>query len=91
MLFELVFLTIVRISKGLPWWKGSPDHFSLRLQSAGFNRIQTDMIAWGGSILFVTTACAIPFIIIRLQYVLILSILFILFFAWRYLLAHEVK
>ncbi|MCI5157391.1 MAG: undecaprenyl/decaprenyl-phosphate alpha-N-acetylglucosaminyl 1-phosphate transferase [Candidatus Electrothrix sp. AUS1_2] len=36
-LFELIFITAVRIRKGLPWWRGSPDHFSLRLQAAGFS------------------------------------------------------
>lgn len=44
-LFELAFLTIVRIRKGIPWWRGSPDHFSLRLQAGGFSRWQTDLIA----------------------------------------------
>jgi hypothetical protein len=29
-LFELIFITAMRIRKGLPWWRGSPDHFSLR-------------------------------------------------------------
>jgi glycosyltransferase involved in cell wall biosynthesis len=44
-LFELVFLVLVRASKGIPWWKGSPDHFSLRLQAAGFSRLLTDVAA----------------------------------------------
>jgi UDP-GlcNAc:undecaprenyl-phosphate GlcNAc-1-phosphate transferase len=44
-LFELVFLTAVRIRKGIPWWKGSPDHFALRLQAAGLTRLQTDAVA----------------------------------------------
>jgi len=44
-LFELVFLVVVRMRRGLPWWKGSPDHFSLRLQAAGFSRGRTDLIA----------------------------------------------
>lgn len=44
-LFELVFLTAVRLRKGIPWWKGSPDHFALRLQAAGLTRLQTDAVA----------------------------------------------
>jgi UDP-GlcNAc:undecaprenyl-phosphate/decaprenyl-phosphate GlcNAc-1-phosphate transferase len=44
-LFELVFITAVRIWKGLPWWRGSPDHFSLRLQAAGWSRGRVDAIA----------------------------------------------
>ncbi|MFG0283343.1 MAG: MraY family glycosyltransferase [Phycisphaerales bacterium JB039] len=50
-LFELVFLTAVRLHKGLPWWKGSPDHFALRLQAAGLTRAQTDLVAAGAGAL----------------------------------------
>ena len=45
-LFELVFLVAVRARKGLPFWRGSPDHFSLRLQARGLTRTQTDGVAW---------------------------------------------
>jgi UDP-GlcNAc:undecaprenyl-phosphate GlcNAc-1-phosphate transferase len=45
-LFELTLLVLVRAKKGLPWWKGSPDHFSLRLQAAGLSRWGTDIVAW---------------------------------------------
>jgi len=48
-LFEVAFLIAVRARKGLPWWRGSPDHFSLRLQAAGLNRLKTDLIAWAAS------------------------------------------
>ncbi len=44
-LFELLFITTVRIWKGLPWWRGSPDHFSLRLQAAGWSRGRLDVAA----------------------------------------------
>lgn len=44
-LFELLFITSVRIWKGLPWWRGSPDHFSLRLQAAGWSRGRLDTVA----------------------------------------------
>jgi UDP-GlcNAc:undecaprenyl-phosphate GlcNAc-1-phosphate transferase len=44
-LFEGLFLTLVRMRKGMPWWKGSPDHFSLRLQAAGLSRAGTDGVA----------------------------------------------
>jgi UDP-GlcNAc:undecaprenyl-phosphate GlcNAc-1-phosphate transferase len=45
-LFELGFLVVVRARKGLPFWRGSPDHFSLRLQARGLTRAQTDTAAW---------------------------------------------
>jgi len=44
-LFELVFLVVVRTRKGLPWWRGSPDHFALRLQVAGLSRGGVDAVA----------------------------------------------
>lgn len=37
-LFELVFLIIVRTGKGIPWYRGSPDHFALRLQKRGLSK-----------------------------------------------------
>ena len=40
-IFELVFLVLVRRAKGLPWWRGSPDHFSLRMQAGPFTRTET--------------------------------------------------
>lgn len=43
--FELVFLVFVRTRKRLPWWRGSPDHFSLRLQADGWSRWSIDGIA----------------------------------------------
>ena len=49
-LFELAFITTVRIRKGLPWWKGSPDHFALRLQEAGFSKLQVNLLAAGVSL-----------------------------------------
>lgn len=50
--FELIFLVVVRAFKGLPWWRGSPDHFSLRLQAGPFTRWQTVLLAWavGGAL-----------------------------------------
>lgn len=43
--FELVFLVFVRTRKRLPWWRGSPDHFSLRLQASGWSRWSIDGLA----------------------------------------------
>lgn len=41
-LFEMAFITAQRLRKGLPWWRGSPDHFALRLQAAGVRRGTVD-------------------------------------------------
>lgn len=44
-LFELLFVTAVRVRKGLPWWSGSADHFALRLQARGLSRLQASLVA----------------------------------------------
>jgi len=45
-IFELCLLIVIRRAKGIPFWRGSPDHFSLRMQAAGFSRWSTDVCAW---------------------------------------------
>jgi UDP-GlcNAc:undecaprenyl-phosphate/decaprenyl-phosphate GlcNAc-1-phosphate transferase len=35
-LFDLVFVSVVRLEKGMSPFRGSPDHFALRLRDAGF-------------------------------------------------------
>ena len=44
-LFELALVSLARISHGLPFWRGSPDHFALRLQSIGWTALQVDLVA----------------------------------------------
>jgi len=59
-LFELGFLTAVRVRKGLPWWRGSPDHFSLRLQAAGLTRRRTDLVACAFAAAWAAGGLALP-------------------------------
>ncbi len=59
-LFELAFLIAVRTRKGLPWYRGSPDHFSLRLQAAGLSRRQTVAVAWTAGAMFAGGARVMP-------------------------------
>jgi len=40
--FELIFVTWCRVRKGTGWWRGSPDHFALRLQAAGWSKSAID-------------------------------------------------
>lgn len=44
-LLELGFLVVVRWRRGIPFWRGSPDHLALRLQAAGCTKQQTLAIA----------------------------------------------
>lgn len=55
-LFELVFLIIVRTRKGLQWWKGSPDHFALRLQAHGWSKARTVLAAVAAEVLLAAMA-----------------------------------
>ncbi len=79
-IFELAFLVIVRTNKGLPWWKGSSDHFSLRLQAAGLSKLQTDFLAWSIAIMACLAAVILPNINVILQ-VLIIVVIFSFFMA----------
>ncbi len=55
-IFELIFLVLVRQARGLPWWRGSADHFSLRMQAGPFSLWQTILVAWAGGMLAAVAA-----------------------------------
>ncbi len=55
-LFEFAFLFVIRVRKGIPWWRGSPDHFALRLQARGFSRLGADLIAWTAALILASVA-----------------------------------
>lgn len=55
-LFELGLLIAIRTRKGIPFWRGSPDHFSLRLQAAGLSRRTTLIVSYIASTVLVLTA-----------------------------------
>jgi UDP-GlcNAc:undecaprenyl-phosphate GlcNAc-1-phosphate transferase len=90
-LFELLFITTVRIYKGKPWWKGSPDHFSLRLQKAGLTRLQIDILAGGISALIVIIACSFPLFDLPIKFAAMTFIIIFYAIAWKYLLRWEVQ
>jgi len=56
-LFELTLLVVARSARGVPFWLGSQDHFSLRLQALGLSRWATVALAW--SVAAVLTSLAI--------------------------------
>jgi UDP-GlcNAc:undecaprenyl-phosphate GlcNAc-1-phosphate transferase len=59
-LFEVALLVGARRRRGLPWWRGSPDHFALRLQAAGWSRARTDAAAWSAALALGVAAFALP-------------------------------
>jgi UDP-GlcNAc:undecaprenyl-phosphate GlcNAc-1-phosphate transferase len=44
-LAELVQLIVVRTRRGVPFWRGSPDHVALRLQRAGLGKARAALLA----------------------------------------------
>ncbi|MGO3307068.1 MAG: MraY family glycosyltransferase [Sphingobacterium sp.] len=90
-IFELLFITTMRIKQGVPWWKGSPDHFSLRLQSVGLTKLEVNLISWSISLFCTLSACYfLSFgIVIKLVICCILMMLFIV--NWRYLAKIEIN
>jgi UDP-GlcNAc:undecaprenyl-phosphate GlcNAc-1-phosphate transferase len=89
--FELVFLTVVRVRKGHPWWKGSPDHFALRLQAAGLTRPQTCAVAWVLAAVLGGAAVALPHMGGAARVTLASGVVAGLGLAWRTLLRWEVR
>lgn len=60
-LFELIFLVIVRTKKGIPFYKGSPDHFALRLLEKGYSVKKINRI-----VLFICLCFSLLIVISRL-------------------------
>jgi|GEM_PF-478604 len=89
-LFELTLLVIVRHRKGLAFWRGSSDHFSLRLQAAGLTRLQTVLVAW-----LVTAVCSVEALAasevgVAVRWALLLFTAAGFVVCWRYVLRHDV-
>ncbi|HET6463108.1 MAG TPA: MraY family glycosyltransferase [Candidatus Krumholzibacteria bacterium] len=61
-LLEVALLMYSRTRTGIPWWRGSPHHFSLRLQARGLSRLATDMVAWSVATLLCAIAWFLPLI-----------------------------
>jgi UDP-GlcNAc:undecaprenyl-phosphate GlcNAc-1-phosphate transferase len=55
-LFDLVFVSIIRIANGKSPFKGSPDHFAIRLRNSGISVEGTVSIAYSVQLMFVFLA-----------------------------------
>jgi UDP-GlcNAc:undecaprenyl-phosphate GlcNAc-1-phosphate transferase len=89
-LFELIFVSSMRIRKKIPWWRGSPDHFSLRLQAAGFSRWATDGLAWTAMLLLAGAALLIERAAPLTALAVVASLGILAIWCWTYLQAFEV-
>ena len=88
-LFELVFLVAVRARRGIAWWLGSADHFSLRLQSAGLSRWQTDGVAWCVGLALALAAYAVQRVPPSGVLAIVATVVGFFTVAWRLLLRWE--
>ncbi len=90
-LFELTFVSAMRIRKGIPWWRGSPDHFSLRLQGAGFSRWATDTLAWAAMLLLATSAWLLQRVGVSFAAAMAIVLVSVLVWSWSDLQRREVR
>ena len=90
-LFELVFLIVVRLRKGVPWWKGSPDHFALRLQQAGLTKSQVAFLAAWASFGLWISGMIFARATTRNEMLYLLFLVGAMGIGWRMLLAYEVR
>jgi UDP-GlcNAc:undecaprenyl-phosphate GlcNAc-1-phosphate transferase len=88
-LFELFFVAVVRRRKGLPSWRGSADHFAIRLQSAGLSRWQTDSLAWGVGGVLAVVGLTLVHVEATARIALVAVAAAGLMAAWRQLLKYE--
>lgn len=58
-IFETAFICVARIRAGIPPWRGSPDHFALRMRARGIGRAQVNAVASIGALLTASLAVAV--------------------------------
>lgn len=61
-LFDLLLMTVIRTKKGIPPWKGSPDHIPLRLKALGLGKVQVVAALYGATALLCAVAYAASFL-----------------------------
>jgi UDP-GlcNAc:undecaprenyl-phosphate/decaprenyl-phosphate GlcNAc-1-phosphate transferase len=88
-LFELAFVVVARVRKGVPWWRASADHFALRLQSAGLSRWNTDAIAWTAGGILALAGVTLIRVDVFVGALLSVAVLLALAGAWHRLLRWE--
>lgn len=89
-IFELCLLIVLRRAKGIPFWRGSPDHFALRMQAAGLSRWATDLCAWTSAALMCAMALIWKNLSPFLAWVLLAMLIGVLFMAATQLRKWEV-
>ena len=86
-LIEVATLVIVRFYKGIPFYQGSPDHFSIYLQKKGWSKFK--ILVYSVSASFVLSTIAFLFFIKKLYfpYISILGLMFLS--VWYFILFYK--
>ena len=57
--FDTIFVSVMRMKKGMSPFKGSLDHFALRLEKAGMSRKSVVLVTSGATLIMCVAACAL--------------------------------
>ena len=57
--FDTIFVSVMRMKKGMSPFKGSMDHFALRLEKAGMSRKSVVFVTSGATLIMCVAACAL--------------------------------
>lgn len=61
-IFDTVFVSVLRMKRGMSPFKGSLDHFALRLEKAGISRKNVVLITSGATLVLCVDACVLTLI-----------------------------
>lgn len=64
-LFDLMLMTVIRTRRGIPPWKGSPDHIPLRLRALGLSKERTVLTLYAATALLCGLVYAASFLSLR--------------------------
>jgi UDP-GlcNAc:undecaprenyl-phosphate/decaprenyl-phosphate GlcNAc-1-phosphate transferase len=90
-LLEVALLMYSRTRTGIPWWRGSPHHFSLRLQARGLSRLATDVVAWSVAAVLCAIAWFLPLFSDAMAITVTLAVAVVLAAAARILLRWDAR
>ena len=81
-LLEIFFLVVIRTWIGIPFYRGSPHHFSIYLQKKGWSKNKVLIFAALMALIFSAVGFLFLFELINLSGLFLM--LFVLFFVWTY-------
>jgi UDP-GlcNAc:undecaprenyl-phosphate/decaprenyl-phosphate GlcNAc-1-phosphate transferase len=88
-LLEIFFLVLIRTLIGIPFYKGSPHHFSIYLIKKGWSKYQVLLFTLIMGMLF--SGAAFLFLFKIVNFLMLVFILAFLFFIWSYFVFYNKK